>query len=180
MSKSICEKKRLIFGCRSPRISNNGFGSEVIRWLETLYVLPKDTECLDAGTAIHDFLFDILLLKKKPSQIIIIDTMNFAHGEPGEIKEIDISDIQPSTHSDHPLRNLHTINMLNIFRKQTTTDIRILVTQPAEIPSKSNSGLYFYVRSSLPQMCDRIIHIIENKPTILSQYKDRRSIVRID
>jgi hydrogenase maturation protease len=99
----------------SPRISNNGFGSEVIRWLETLYVLPKDTECLDVGTAIHEFLFDILLLKKKPSQIIIIDTMNLAHGEPGEIREIDISDIRPSKHNIHPLRHFHTINILNII-----------------------------------------------------------------
>ena len=73
-----------------------------------------------------------------------------------------------------------TINMLNIFRKQTTTDIRILVAQPAGLAAEGNSGPSFYVQSSLPQMCDRIIHIIEIKPTILSQYKDRRSIVRID
>jgi len=180
MPKSIYQKERLILGCRNPLVSDNGFGSEVIRWLEILYVLPKDIQCLDVGTAIHDFLFDIFLLKKKPTQIIIIDSMNFPHAAPGEIKEIDISDIRPSTHSDHPLRNLHTINMLNIFRKQTTTEIRILAAQPAGLPAKGSSGPYSYVQSSLPKMCDRIIHIIENKPTILSQFKDHRSIARID
>jgi hydrogenase maturation protease len=180
MSKSIYQKERLILGCRSPRVSNNGFGSEVIRWLETLYALPKDTQCLDVGTAIHDFLFDILLLKVKPTQIIIIDAMNLAHAKPGEIREIEISDIRPSKHNIHPLRHFQTIKILNIIRKYAAIDIRILVTQPIEISSQVNSGQTFSIKSSVSQMCERIIHILEKKPTMLSHFKDHGSEKRFD
>jgi coenzyme F420 hydrogenase subunit delta len=180
MTKSIYQKERLIFGCGNPRFGGAGFGSEVIQWLETIYVLPKDTECLDVGPAIREFLFDILPFKKKPSQIIIIDAMNLAHAKPGEIREIEISDIRPSKHNIHPLRHFQTIKILNIIRKYAAIDIRILVTQPIEISSQVNSGQTFSIKSSVSQMCERIIHILEKKPTMLSHFKDHGSEKRFD
>jgi hydrogenase maturation protease len=180
MAQPIYQKERLIFACGNPRSRRNGFGAEVIRWLETIYELPKDTECLDVGMALREFLFDILLLKKKPSQIIIIDAMNLGHVKPGEIREIKISNLRPSKHSNHPLRHFQTIKILNIIRKYAAIDIRILIAQLTDLSMQVHASLSSSTKICVSQMCERIINVIENKPPVLSHFKDHREIRQID
>jgi coenzyme F420 hydrogenase subunit delta len=161
MLKSIYEKQRLVFGCGNPLFGDDGFGPEVIRLLESLYFPPRDTACLDVGTAIRDFLLDILLLEKKPAQMIIIDAMDLPRTAAGQISEIEVDDIHPAKIGDYSLHQFPTVNMLKEIRTHTAIDVRILVTQPADIPSEVRPGLSSAVKAAAINMCERIIAILE-------------------
>jgi coenzyme F420 hydrogenase subunit delta len=161
MYKAMLNQSRLIFGCGNPLFGDDGFGSEVIQFLENLYTLPPDVAFLDVGTAIRDFLFDILLLPKRPLQIIIIDAMEIP-GEPaGQIREIGVDAFQPAKISDFSLHQFPTVNLLKEIRNYTDIDVRVLVAQPKNIPDRVKPGLSPAVRAAVPKMCERIMSIIE-------------------
>jgi coenzyme F420 hydrogenase subunit delta len=162
MYKAMLNQSRLIFGCGNPLFGDDGFGSEVIQFLENVYPLPPDISALDVGTAIRDFLFDILLLPKRPLQIIIIDAMDIPGGIAGEIREIGIDEFQPAKISDFSLHQFPTVNLLKEIRYYTNIDVRVLVAQPGSIPDRVKPGLSPAVRAAVPKMCERIMTLIES------------------
>jgi coenzyme F420 hydrogenase subunit delta len=162
MYNAMLNQSRLIFGCGNPLFGDDGFGSEVIQFLEQWYTLPPDVAFLDVGTAIRDFLFDILLLPKRPLQIIIIDAMEIPGEEGGEIREIGIDEFQPTKISDFSLHQFPTVNLLKEIRNYTDIDVRVLVVQPGNIPDRVKPGLSPAVRAAVPNMCERIVTMIES------------------
>jgi coenzyme F420 hydrogenase subunit delta len=118
MLKRIYEKPRLVFGCGNPLFGDDGFGAEVIRLLEAEYRLPSDVAYLDVGTAVRDILFDMLLSRKYPRQIIIVDAMALKDASPGEIREIGLDEIQPAKIVDYSLHQFPTTNMLKELRQR--------------------------------------------------------------
>ncbi len=179
MLRAIYQKQRLIFGCGNPLFGDDGFGPEVIRLLESVYYLPKDAACLDVGTAIRDFLIDILLLEHQPSQIIIIDAMDLPDLVPGEIREINVKDIQPAKISDYSLHQFPTANMLKEICLHTAIDVRILVARPAEIPTKVKPGLSSSLTATVPEMCERIIEILKTPAVEPRQPQSNSIVIRV-
>jgi coenzyme F420 hydrogenase subunit delta len=154
-------KPRLVFGCGNPLFGDDGFGAAVIEHLLSHYALPEDTACLDVGTAIRDFLFDMLLSTQKPRQLIIVDAMDLLDAKPGDIREIDIAQIHPSKVCDFSLHQFPTTNMLQELKEGTTIQTRILVAQTSALPEEVRPGLSPLVRKAVPVMCDRIMEIID-------------------
>jgi|GEM_PF-77973 coenzyme F420 hydrogenase subunit delta len=160
MLKRIYEKPRLVFGCGNPLFGDDGFGAEVIRLLEAEYRLPSDVAYLDVGTAVRDILFDMLLSRKYPRQIIIVDAMALKDASPGEIREIGLDEIQPAKIVDYSLHQFPTTNMLKELRQHTDIDVRILVVNPADIPSEVHPGLSASVQAAVRPMCQWIMDIL--------------------
>jgi coenzyme F420 hydrogenase subunit delta len=179
MIKALYQKPRLIFGCENPLLGDAGFGTEVIRFLEFIYTLPRDTACIDAGTAVHEFLLDILFLKKKPSQIIIIDAIEIPGSSIGEIKEISIRNNQPVKLCDFSLHHFSTVNMLKTIRSHSTIDVRMLIVNSGEIASQVKPGLAPAIESAVPLMCERILDILEKPITETIQPKSDRIFIRV-
>jgi coenzyme F420 hydrogenase subunit delta len=163
MYEAMLNQSRLIFGCGNPLFGDDGFGSEVIQLLEKRYTLPPDVAFLDVGTAIRDFLFDMLLLPKRPRQMIIIDAMEIPGGNPGEIREIGIDEFQSAKISDFSLHQFPTVNLLKEIRNYTDIDVRVWVVQPGTIPDRVKPGLSPAVRSAVPKMCEQIMTMIESE-----------------
>lgn len=112
-------RRCVIFGCGNPLFGDDGFGARVIAHLIRHYPLGADVACLDAGTAVRDFLFDMLLCPQKPEQVIIVDAMDLGHGVPGKIFEIDTDRIQPAKIGDYSLHQFPTTNMLKEIEENT-------------------------------------------------------------
>ena len=180
MNKAIYQKSRVIFACKNPLFGDGSFGTKVIRFLEFVYTLSTDTACLDVGEELREFLLDILLLKQKPSQIIIIDAMEISGSVIGEIKEIRISNNQPLKRSDFSLHQLSTVNMLKTIRSYSAIDVRMLLVNPGEIPSQVKPGLNPGIESTVPLMCERILDILEKPTTGPNQPKSGRIFIRVD
>ncbi|WP_054029631.1 hydrogenase maturation protease [Desulfatitalea tepidiphila] len=150
----------LVFGCGNPLFGDDGFGPRVIEHLCAHHQLPRHVACLDIGTTIRDMLFDILLSPKKPRQIVIVDAMDIEGGVPGQLSEIDISQIHPAKICDFSLHQFPTTNMLKEIQEGTDIEVRVLVVHPTELPPEIRPGLSPAVAAAVPEMCRRIMAIV--------------------
>ena len=153
----------LICGCGNPLFGDDGFGPEVIERLTAHYRLPEHAVCVDAGTAVRDLLFDIILSESKPERIIILDASSQPGKQPGEISEIDINAIAPQKTADFSLHQFPTTNMLKELKEHTDIDVRVLVVQPEYIPDEIDPGLSGSVALAVDEMCRRVKVILEKE-----------------
>ena len=160
MIQLIQNSKTLVFGCGNPLFGDDGFGPEVIEYLDNNYTPPSETAWIDVGTSIREILFDIILSEKKPERIIIIDTIDTIDKNPGDIYEIDIDQINPKKISDYSLHQFPTTNMLKELKEETDIDIRMIVTQIENIPDEVATGISNKVMAAVPVISKKIIEII--------------------
>ena len=160
MIELIHTKPCLVFGCGNPLFGDDGFGPEVIADLEKNHHLPSHVACLDVGTSIRDFLFDILLAADKPKQMLIVDAAQSEGKAPGDVFEIDIDAMNPKKTSDYSLHQFPTTNMLKELKMDTEMDIRVLVGQIEAIPDEVSPGLSPVVAAAVPQASRRILEMI--------------------
>ena len=153
-------KSCLVFGCGNPLYGDDGFGPEVISFLESNGELPSHVACLDVGTSIRDILFNLLLDTNLPHTLIIVDAVEVQGREPGEIFEIRVDDIAPAKISDFSLHQFPTTNMLKEISEETSINVRILVVQTSGLPSCVEPGLSEPVQAAVPRMASRILNLI--------------------
>ena len=163
MIELIHSKACLVFGCGNPLFGDDGFGPEVVAQLESHPDLPDHAACLDVGTSIRDFLFDILLAAQKPKQIIIVDAAQKPGRRPGDVFEIAIDEINHKKTSDFSLHQFPTTNMLLELKTETHMDIRVLVGQIDTIPEEVAPGLSTAMASAIPKASRLILDMIEKE-----------------
>ena len=163
MIESIHTKPRLVFGCGNTLFGDDGFGPAVIGQLASRHRLPEDTAFVDAGTAVRDILFDLLLSETRPKRIVIVDASLQNNKKPGELSEIDIESMDPRKTADFSLHQFPTINMLKELQLHTDVDVRVLVVQPEHIPSEIEPGLSGSVSRAVEPMCQYIMDVV-NEP----------------
>lgn len=159
------QKTRFVFGCGNPLFGDDGFGPAVVDHLDANHLLPADTLCVDAGTAIRGILFDLLLMDEKPRQIILVDAVDLPGRDPGEVFEISVDSVPSSKVTDFSPHQFPTINMLKEIRDYTPIDVRVLVVQIQRIPSAVEPGLSKPVQEAIPTMCRLIIETLEGNPS---------------
>jgi len=164
MLKPIFEYDCLVLGCGNPLIGDDGFGPAVIQYLEEHHQLPDTVATIDCGTSIRDLLFDILLSPRKPGKIIIIDAASSSEFTPGEIREINIEQIQPEKICDFSLHQFPTTNMLKELKEESPIDLKVFVVQVTTLPDEVTVGLSEPVQSAVPRMCARIMEEIGLTP----------------
>jgi len=165
MLKPVAEYDCLVLGCGNPLIGDDGFGPAVIQHLEKHYLLPDSVAAIDCGTSIRDILFDLLLSPQKPRKMIVIDVTDSPGLAPGDIREIDISQIRPEKISDFSLHQFPTTNMLREIKEETPIDVRVFVAQVSGLPAEVKPGLSDPVRSAIAPMCERVLSEIGSTST---------------
>ena len=65
--------------------------------------------------------------------------------------------------ADFSLHQFPTTNMRKELKDHTDIDIRILVVQPEYIPDEIAPGLSNPVKAAIPDMCSRIISILDKE-----------------
>jgi coenzyme F420 hydrogenase subunit delta len=156
MIELIHTKSHLVFGCGNPLLGDDGFGPAVVDHLERRCPLPAHVGVMDVGTAIRDFLFDILLGERKPEQIIIVDAADKPGHRPGDLYELPVTEIDARKTHDFSLHQFPTTNMLHELQSATAIEVRILVVQVDHIPDVVAPGLSPTVQAAVPAACDRI------------------------
>lgn len=163
MIEMLHQKECLVFGCGNPLFGDDGFGPKVMEELESRYLLPGHVACMDVGTSIRDFLFDILLMGKKPKQIIVVDAARKSNRSPGEIFEIEVEDLNHQKISDYSLHQFPTTNMLKEIKDGTDIRVRVLVVQADTIPDVVQPGFSTAVRAAIPKMCEKIMGLVQKE-----------------
>ena len=162
MASLIYSKKVLIFGCGNVLFGDDAFGPKVVEHLNAHYPLPDEVLAVDAGTAVREFFFDLILLDTKPEQVLIIDALSVDGRSHGEVFEAGLSDIPENKQSDFSLHQSPSVNML-VQLKEQGVDVRLLGMQTPDIPNEINPGLSPAARKALPVACDWIIKTIRNR-----------------
>ena len=150
------EKEILVLGCGNILFGDDGFGSEVIQYLQKNYNVPSNVFIGDAGLSVRTILFNIVLSEKKPRKIIIIDAVDL--GKPaGSTFHLDVDEMPEIKCDDFSMHQVPTSNLLKELKNFCEVDVKIIVSQVQYIPEEVSLGLSNVMRDSIPAACEMIL-----------------------
>ena len=153
-------KEILILGCGNILFGDDGFGPEVVEYLQNNYNIPANVSVINAGLSVRNILFTITLSDKRPKKVILIDALDIGR-QPGEIFELDISEIPDIKIDDFSMHQLPTSNLLKELKNICGVDVRVISSQVENIPDEVLPGLSTRIRSSIPAVCEKILSNID-------------------
>jgi coenzyme F420 hydrogenase subunit delta len=159
--QDLFTKPVLIFGCGNILIGDDGFGPAVIDHLEENFNIPPHVAAFDVGTSIRELLFDLVLTSQRPKLIIIVDSVCESQHQPGEIFELDISQIPSIKVNDFSLHQFPSVNLLNDLQDGAGVKIRVLAVQVEKIPYEIKQGLSDEVKAAVPRACEWLLREVE-------------------
>jgi coenzyme F420 hydrogenase subunit delta len=154
-------KSVLVLGCGNRLFGDDGFGPAAVEYLNKNYSLPDGVAAIDTGTSVRNILFDIVLSEKKPKTIIIVDAVNVGK-KPGEIFELDVSEIPRNKIDDFSMHQLPTSNLLFELKKLCAVDVRLICVQVEDIPDSVRPGVSETLLRSLPAVCEKIKEYVDH------------------
>ncbi len=146
----------IVFGCGNTLYGDDALGPLVIENLKQQNTFDDDVVFIDAGTSIRPLLFDLILSERHPQKVIIVDITTDDDLAPGEIKEIDINEVDPKKIADFSMHQFPTTNLLKELQENTDIKLNIIVVRAAFIPEKMREGLSPQVQTALPRVVERI------------------------
>ena len=152
---SYCRKEILIVGVGNKLFGDDGFGPEVIEYLEKNYTIPENVCLADAGTGIRRILFTITLSDVRPKVIVVIDAVDKGR-EPGEIFDISLDEIPSEKIDDFSIHQVSSSNLLKELKDLCSVDVIVKVCQVREIPDTIQSGLSPPLQKAVPSMAQSI------------------------
>ncbi len=150
-----CEKDILIAGCGNQLFGDDGFGPEVIDYLETHYAVPENVCVLDVGTGIRKILFTLTLSEERPAIIVIIDAVDKGK-DPGDIFEISLKEIPKEKIDDFSIHQVPSSNLLKELQDLCSVKVRVKACQIKTIPDRIQPGLSEPVQNSVALMAQNI------------------------
>ena len=150
-----CRKEILIAGCGNRLFGDDGFGPEVIEYLQDHYSIPDNICLLDVGTGIRKILFTISLSEPRPRIIVIIDAVDKGR-RPGEIFEITLDEIPFEKIDDFSMHQVPSSNLLKELQDLCAVNVRVLACQIMAIPETMQAGLSWPLKKAVPLMAQRI------------------------
>ncbi len=150
-----CRKEILIAGVGNILFGDDGFGPEVIDYLENHYNIPENICLADAGTGIRKILFTISLGEIRPKIIVIIDAVDKGK-KPGEIFDIPLDEIPEEKIDDFSIHQVPSSNLLKELQDFCNVKVIIKVCQIKEIPETIQSGLSDPLKKAVPLLAKKI------------------------
>jgi len=151
-----CAAKTLVLGCGNILFGDDGFGPAVASCLNNNYRIPDGVLVEDAGTGIREMLFDISLSEIYPSTIVIVDCVDKGR-KPGELFEIELTDVPKEKIDNFTMHNAPTANLLRTIQEEKKDiTVSILVCQSKLIPDEMQVKLSDEVSEAVPKMAQLI------------------------
>ncbi len=149
----------VVFGCGNILYGDDGLGPKVIEELKKHNLPAEEVALIDAGTSIRPLLFDLILNDRQPERIIVVDISTDQDIEPGEVKEIDVDQVDPKKISDFSMHQFPTTNLLKELKETTSIKLHILVSRPVNIPEMMSEGLSPEMYGAVDEIIKRIKQI---------------------
>jgi coenzyme F420 hydrogenase subunit delta len=159
--EELFSKSLLIFGCGNVLFGDDGFGPEVIDYLNRHYVLPDYAFALDVGAGIRDFLFDFLLTPTKPRRIVIVDAVSRPDRQAGDVFELNVDALPFKKTNDFSLHQFPSVNLLQELQTVAGVEVRVLAVQVRRIPDEVSPGLSREVMEAVPKACSWLYRQVE-------------------
>jgi coenzyme F420 hydrogenase subunit delta len=150
-----CRKQILIAGCGNIFFGDDGFGPEVIKFLQAHYRIPENICMDDAGTGIRKILFTLTLSEARPETIVIIDAVDKGR-KPGEIFDISLENIPEEKIDDFSMHQVPSSNLLKELQDICGVRVVIKACQIKTIPDTIQPGLSEPLQKAVPLMAQEI------------------------
>ncbi|RQD75193.1 hydrogenase maturation protease [Desulfonatronospira sp. MSAO_Bac3] len=160
---SMFDSRVVVFGCGNTLYGDDGLGPLAIKALQDRGDVGQDVACIDAGTSIRPLIFDLILSDNHPQRVIIIDSTTDEDMEPGEVREIDISRVDPKKISDFSMHQFPTTNLLKELQETTEIKLSIIVVRAAHIPEKMQEGLSPEVQKALEEVQTKVLQLVNSE-----------------
>ena len=146
----FCIARVLILGCGNILFGDDGFGPEVIAYLERNYAVPDDVCIMDVGTGVRKLLFTLALSPSRPEEIVVVDAVD-RDGTKGQIIEIPLEDIPAVKTDDFSMHQAPTSNLLRELR-DSGVKVTVLVCDVGYVPQEIRTGLLPEAARAVPIM----------------------------
>jgi coenzyme F420 hydrogenase subunit delta len=146
----------VVLGCGNPLFGDDGIGPAAVEHLVENFDIPGDVTVINAGTGVRNLLFDIAIGEGIVKKVIVVDAID-AGKAPGEILEIDPSEISPKKLFDFSMHQMPTSNLLQELKDLCKVDVKIISVQVECIPEVVRPGISETLSRLLPALCDRIL-----------------------
>ncbi len=153
-------KEILVLGCGNVLFGDDGFGPAVVEYLQENFEIPQEVYVMNVGLSVREILFNMVLSDKRPKTIIIVDAVDVGR-TPGEIFELDITEVPKKKIDDFSMHQLPTSNLLRELESMCGVKVRILSVQIQNIPDEVSPGLSKVIRDSIPTACEKILSAIK-------------------
>jgi len=152
----FCRKSTLVLGIGNILFGDDGFGCAVVDHLEKHCAVPEFVCLLDAGTSVRKLLFTLCLSPVRPKRLLIFDAVDVGRA-PGELFELDPSDIPPVKLDDFSMHQLPTSNLLRELQETCGVEVRVLACQTGPLPDQISPGLSTELQAALPRAADWLL-----------------------
>jgi coenzyme F420 hydrogenase subunit delta len=153
---SYFDKEILVLGCGNILFGDDGFGPEVIEYLEQNFTLPDSVYAVNAGLSVRSILFNVVLSEAKPRKIIIVDAVDTGN-KPGELLSLEVDQIPAVKCDDFSLHQIPTSNLLKELNDLCGVEVKIIAVQIQHIPDEIEPGLSALIKGSIPRACEMIM-----------------------
>ncbi len=150
------EKEILVFGCGNILFGDDGFGPEVVQYLEKNFDIPPHVYICDAGLSVRTYLFNIVLSERKPAKIIIVDAVDLGKSA-GSIFHLDVDEMPEIKCDDFSMHQVPTSNLLRELKNFCKVDVKIIVAQVECIPEEVSPGLSSVMKNAIHAACEMIL-----------------------
>ena len=124
-----CRCPILILGCGNILRGDDGFGPEVVAYLQEHFTIPEDVALMDAGTSVSEILLDIVLSEHKPERMLLIDAMENGL-TPGTVSFLPIERIEKKSIKRASSHQTPTSRSLQELRELSRIAIMVLTVEP--------------------------------------------------
>lgn len=146
----FCRKPTLVLGCGNTLFGDDGFGCAVVEYVEAHHEVPESVCLLDVGTGVRKLLFTLCLSPARPQRLLVLDAID-AGRTPGEVFEINPSEIPFAKLDDFSLHQLPTSNLLRELQETCGVEVRVLACQTGPLPEEVCEGLSEAVSRAVPE-----------------------------
>ncbi len=150
-----CRKQILIAGCGNILFGDDGFGPEVVEYLQAHYCIPENICLADTGTGIRKILFTLTLSESRPETIVIIDAVDKGR-KPGEIFEISLEKMPEEKIDDFSMHQVPSSNLLKELQDFCDVKVVIKACQTKTIPDTIQPGLSHPLQKAVRLMAQEI------------------------
>jgi coenzyme F420 hydrogenase subunit delta len=160
MYREIETKKVLVLGCGNVLLGDDGFGPAVIEELQRRPDLPDWAHAEDVGTSIRDILFNMTVLDQRPEHLIVIDAVERAGRQAGEVFEISVDEIPEKKIIDYSFHQFPTTNLLKELQDHCGIKVTIIAVQTTGKLDAVQPGLSGPVETAVRQAAAKVVELL--------------------
>ena len=160
-----CAKDVVVLCCGNVLFGDDGFGPAVADRINASETVPNWAVVIDAGTAVRELLFDMILSERRPRLVVVVDAVDLGRA-PGEVFEIPLSEIPRVKISEFSLHQAPTSNLLQELQEVTDVKVAVIACQVESIPEEMTEDISSVVRSAIDRAARLIADTYLREPVL--------------